>query len=47
MVMKNLLMNNHLKEALSLKGKERAKHFSWERFVTKTMHILESKELKK
>ncbi|KKP96156.1 MAG: Glycosyl transferase group 1 [Candidatus Moranbacteria bacterium GW2011_GWE1_36_7] len=40
MVMKNILTNNHLKESLSLKGLERAKHFSWERFVTKIMHII-------
>jgi glycosyltransferase involved in cell wall biosynthesis len=42
MVMKNLLTNDHLKAALSLKGQERARHFSWERFTTKTLHILSS-----
>ncbi|NTW27267.1 MAG: glycosyltransferase family 4 protein [Candidatus Moranbacteria bacterium] len=42
MVMKNVLTNNHLKAALSLKGKERATHFSWDKFVLKTMHIIDS-----
>jgi glycosyltransferase involved in cell wall biosynthesis len=40
MVMRNLLANEHLKAALSLKGKERAQHFSWEKFVTKTINII-------
>jgi glycosyltransferase involved in cell wall biosynthesis len=41
MVMKNVLMNDHLQIALSLKGRERAKHFSWEKFVAKFLHIIE------
>jgi glycosyltransferase involved in cell wall biosynthesis len=40
MVIKNLLNNNHLKAALSLKGKERASHFSWDKFVEKTLNII-------
>lgn len=44
MVIKNLLNNNHLKAALSMKGRERATHFSWDRFVEKTMNII--RELK-
>lgn len=44
MVLKNLLNNNHLKVALSMKGKERATHFSWDKFIEKTMNII--KELK-
>jgi len=42
MVMKNVLTNNHLLAALSLKGKERATHFSWERFVEKILNIIKS-----
>ncbi len=40
MVLKNLLNNKHLQAALSLKGKERASCFAWEKFVEKTMHII-------
>jgi glycosyltransferase involved in cell wall biosynthesis len=41
MVMKNLLMNEQLRKALSEKGRQRAQHFSWDRFVMKIMHIIE------
>lgn len=41
MVIKNVLMNDHLQIALSLKGRERAKHFSWEKFAAKFLHIAE------
>jgi len=40
MVIKNVLNNNHLKAALSMKGKERASHFSWDRFVSKIINII-------
>jgi glycosyltransferase involved in cell wall biosynthesis len=40
MVMKNILKNDHLKIALSLKGKERSKRFSWDVFATKTLNII-------
>ena len=40
MVMKNVLMNKHLREALSMKGSERATHFSWEKFTKKILHII-------
>jgi len=40
MVIKNLLNNNHLKAALSMKGKERASHFSWDKFVEKTLNMV-------
>ncbi|HPN54459.1 MAG TPA: glycosyltransferase family 1 protein [Candidatus Moranbacteria bacterium] len=40
MVVKNILNNNHLKAALSMKGRERATHFSWEKFVGKVINIL-------
>ena len=40
MVIKNLMNNNHLKAALSMKGRERATHFSWNRFVEKTINII-------
>ena len=42
MVLKNVLMHNHLQAALSVKGKERASHFSWNKFVLKIMHIVNS-----
>ncbi len=42
MVLKNVLMHDHLQAALSMKGKERATHFSWHKFVLKVMHITNS-----
>jgi len=39
-VIRNILNNNHIKAALSLKGKERATHFSWEKFVGKVVNII-------
>ena len=42
MVMKNLLNNEALKKALSLRGMERSNHFSWKKFVEKTMHMVKS-----
>ena len=39
-VIRNILNNNHIKAALSLKGKERATHFSWNKFVGKVMNII-------
>ncbi|EKD58623.1 MAG: glycosyl transferase group 1 [uncultured bacterium] len=40
MVIKNVLMNNHLQAALSIKGFERAKHFSWDKFIEKIINII-------
>ena len=40
MVIKNVLNNNHLKTALSMKGKERATHFSWDKFVGKAVNVI-------
>ncbi len=40
MVMKNVLMNEHLRIALSLKGRERASHFSWDKFINKVSNII-------
>ena len=40
MVMKNVLRSSHLRVALSMKGKERAQHFSWDRFVEKIINII-------
>ena len=39
-VIRNILNNNHIKAALSLKGRERATHFSWEKFAGKVMNII-------
>ncbi len=42
MVMKNVLFNDHfLQAALSLKGKERAAHFSWKKFTQKMLNIID------
>ena len=41
MVMKNVLSNEHLQAALSLKGKERAAHFSWKKFTRKMLNIID------
>ncbi|MCX6765897.1 MAG: glycosyltransferase family 1 protein [Candidatus Moranbacteria bacterium] len=41
MVMKNVLLNRHLRDTLSERGKERAKHFSWEKFGEKVLNIIE------
>jgi len=40
MVLKNVLMNNHLLSSLSMKGKERATHFSWDKFTEKMINII-------
>lgn len=40
MVVRNLLNNNHLKAALSMKGKERASRFSWDKFGEKFLNIV-------
>lgn len=40
MVMKNLIVNGHLKEELSKRGKARAAHFSWEKFAQKFLNIV-------
>jgi hypothetical protein len=42
MVMKNILVNQHLHETLAKRGKERAKNFSWKKFVAKFLHIAEN-----
>lgn len=39
MVMKNVLLNRNLRETLSKRGQERAKNFSWDKFVEKILHI--------
>lgn len=42
MVLKNVLTNNHLQASLSLKGVERAKHFSWDKFTGKVLNIIKT-----
>lgn len=42
MVMRNVLKNEKVRQSLAEKGKERAKRFSWERFVEKMLHIIEA-----
>jgi glycosyltransferase involved in cell wall biosynthesis len=42
MVMRNVLKNETLRQALATKGKDRAQKFSWDRFVEKILHIIES-----
>jgi glycosyltransferase involved in cell wall biosynthesis len=38
-IIKNVLLNKNLRETLSRRGKERAKYFSWEKFVEKFLNI--------
>lgn len=40
MVLKNVLTNDHLRLSLSLKGKDRALHFSWDKFAHKILNII-------
>lgn len=40
MVIGNVLGNDHLQAALSLKGQERSRMFSWDSFVQKTLNII-------
>lgn len=40
MVMKNLLINKHLRDKLKERGKDRAKYFSWNKFVEKALNII-------
>lgn len=42
MVMKNVLLNPELRATLMQRGKERAQHFSWEKFVTKALNVIKS-----
>jgi glycosyltransferase involved in cell wall biosynthesis len=42
MVIKNLMTNPHLHRTLSERGRERAKDFSWDRFVEKLFNIISS-----
>ena len=42
MVMKNLLVKKHLRDDLFRRGLERAKIFSWEKFVGKILNIIEN-----
>lgn len=43
MVMKNLLINKPLRERLSERGQERARYFSWEKFVSKILNIIDER----
>lgn len=40
MVLRNVLTNDHLRSRLSTKGKERAEHFSWDKFAHKFLNII-------
>jgi len=42
MVMKNVLLNKDLREALSKRAKEKAKDFSWKKFTEKILNIIKS-----
>ncbi len=42
MVIKNLLLSKNLRDALSQRGKERAKEFSWKRFTKKIINVIEA-----
>jgi glycosyltransferase involved in cell wall biosynthesis len=42
MVLRNLLLNKHLRDALSERGKIRAAQFSWDKFAEKMFYIIEN-----
>lgn len=44
MVMRNVLINADLRQTLSIRAKERAQQFSWQKFTRKVLHII--KEIK-
>lgn len=39
-VLKNVLTNEHLRSTLEMKAKERATHFSWDKFVEKFLNVV-------
>lgn len=43
LVIKKVLTNNDMREILSRRGKERAKNFSWDKFVEKILNIIHVK----
>ena len=42
MVIRNVILNDHLREELRRRGKERAKNFSWDEFVKKLFGIIDN-----
>ncbi|MFH0969226.1 MAG: glycosyltransferase family 1 protein [Patescibacteria group bacterium] len=40
MVLRNVILNEHLRDELRRRGKERAKNFSWEKFMEKLFRII-------
>ena len=42
MVIRNVILNEHVREELRRRGKERAQNFSWENFVEKFFNIVEN-----
>lgn len=42
MVIRNVILHKHLRDELRQRGKERAKNFSWEKFVEKLFGIIEN-----
>ncbi|EKE20178.1 MAG: glycosyl transferase group 1 [uncultured bacterium] len=44
MVLRNVLTNDHLRSRLATKGKERALHFSWDKFVHKFLNIIKEEK---
>jgi glycosyltransferase involved in cell wall biosynthesis len=44
MVMKNVLMNKNLRDTLKVRGQERARQFSWEKFSEKILNIIRTYE---
>lgn len=42
-VMKNVLTNSEMREALSRRGKERSQNFSWNKFLEKILNIIHAK----
>ena len=44
MVIRNVILNEHIREELRRRGKERAQNFSWEKFASKFFNIVENLE---
>jgi glycosyltransferase involved in cell wall biosynthesis len=42
MVVRNVLLHDHIRDELRRRGKERAKYFSWEKFVEKLFRTIEN-----
>jgi glycosyltransferase involved in cell wall biosynthesis len=40
MVIRNVILHEHLRDELRRRGKERAKNFSWDKFVSRLFNVI-------